>query len=453
MILHKIENILIKSANIFRLAIIVAFVLLVGVESAELEFGIADVFHIGEVMIYFTLLGGIWILVEVILRAHKKQQLSLKLLEYKHQMSQELLPFHNWDALVHRLAKQAAEMVEAQAAFLFLNASSIDDYELVAEWKDADFDDRWNGDSNCLKCLGGDTLELSKPHYFSFAPNEEPDGDTRVYCFPIFYKNHPYALFRFVLREGREILNAQKEILLSVRDEILITLIAGQDRKKLSELELAKTALAERHAISHFLHDNLGQNLGYLRMKLDQFVNQPDVPDNRDEFRADLKRMKDVADDAYQFVRNKLEVTIPDSTPLLFNYLQEHAKKVSERSKVEIRFTNRGMTKAVPVESQRAVFFVFQESLANVEKHSGAGIVEVSLHWLSDNLHMSVADNGIGFDIDKISTRKHFGLEIMRERVAGIGGMLEIDSTANVGTTIHLHVPIAADKKGKPIHG
>jgi signal transduction histidine kinase len=225
-------------------------------------------------------------------------------------------------------------------------------------------------------------------------------------------------------------------------------LIAGQDRKRLSELELAKTALAERHTMSHFLHDNLGQNLGYLRMKLDQFVNQPTIFVNRDDFGADLKRMKNVADEAYQLVRNKLEVTIPDSTPLLVNFLQEHAKKVSERSKVEIRFTNRGMTKAVPMDVQRAAFFVFQEALANVEKHAGASIVEVCIEWLSDSLHISVADNGTGFDVDKISTSKHFGLEIMRERIAGTGGTIEIHSVENVGTTIHVHVPIAAGKKG-----
>lgn len=447
MILHKIENMLIKSANIFRLAIIVALVLLVGVESAEFEFGIADVFHIGEVMIYSTLLGGMWILAEVVLHAHRKQQESLKLLEYKHQMSLELLPYHNWDTLVRLLAKQAAALVNAQAAFLFLNTST-DEFELVAEWRDPVFDDRWSDNADCFKCLGDNRVELLEPHYFVSQTNQLLDQAIRTYCYPIASKEERYALLRFVLRPGRVISDEQKKILVSVQDEIIISLIAGQDRKRLSELELAKTALAERHAMSHFLHDNLGQNLGYLRMKLDQFVNQPEILDRRNDFHTDLKLMKDVADEAYQFVRNKLEVTLPDSTPLLVNFLQEHAKKVSERSKVEIRFTNQGITKAVPMELQRAVFFVFQEALSNVEKHARASIVEVSLDWLSDSLHLSVTDNGTGFDIEKIATRKHFGLEIMRERVAEIGGITEIHSVENAGTTIHLHMPIMAGKKG-----
>jgi signal transduction histidine kinase len=301
MILQKIENLLIKSANVFRLAIIIALVLLVGVESAEFELGIADVFHLGEVIIYFVLLGGNWLLAEVVLRAHKKQQTSLKLLEYKHQMSRELLPYHNWDTLVHLVAKQAGELVNAHAAFLFLNTSSTEQFELVAEWKDAGFDDPWNGDGDCSKCLDDKTLEPLRPHYFEVQANEELSHNLQIYCFPILLKDKLYASFRFVLRPGGEISNEQKEILLSVQDEIVISLTAGQDRKRLSELELAKTALAERHTISHFLHDNLGQNLGYLRMKLDQFVNQPDRLDNRDDSLADFKRMKDVADEAYQF--------------------------------------------------------------------------------------------------------------------------------------------------------
>jgi signal transduction histidine kinase len=453
MILQKIEHILTRSTNFFRLMIITALVVLVGVESAEFELGIADVFHWGEVIIYFVLLGGIWILAEVVLRAHKKQQSSLKLLQYKHQMSLELLPYQNWNSLVQLLVKQVAELVDARAASLFQNTSSTNDFELVAEWKEAAFDVPWDFDQDCIRCLSDSAFRVPEPHLCDFKDGEDVGSEAPVYCYPILFKNERFALFRFLLKPGRVISAEQKEILISIRDEIVISLIAGQDRKKLSELELAETALAERHTISHFLHDNLGQNLGYLRMKLDQFVNQPEILGQSDDTRAELKRMKDVADEAYQLVRNKLEVTIPDSTPLLVNFLQEHAKKVSERSKIEIRFTNRGLTKAVPVELQRAVFFVFQEALANVEKHAGASIVEVSLDWQSDSLRMSVTDNGTGFDVERVSTHKHFGLEIIRERVMGVGGTAEIRSAENMGTTIHLFMPLPVGKKGKSGHG
>jgi signal transduction histidine kinase len=96
---------------------------------------------------------------------------------------------------------------------------------------------------------------------------------------------------------------------------------------------------------------------------------------------------------------------------------------------------------------QRAVFFVFQEALANVEKHSRASHVDVLLEWEVDQLVISIADNGTGFDIEKVSTRKHFGLEIMRERMMGIGGSVQIASSENTGTVIKIFAPLSEGKK------
>jgi signal transduction histidine kinase len=286
-----------------------------------------------------------------------------------------------------------------------------------------------------------------QPHYCDFSVDSKTNPKNRSYCYPIFYRDHLYALFRFFLKPGKEINWDQQEILANIQDEVIISLMAGQDRIRISEVEVAESALAERHSLSNYLHDHLGQNLGYLRMKLEQFVNQPELISNSEEFKADLKRMKDVVDESYRTVRSKLEVTIPDSTPLLTNYLHEHAKKVATRSNIDVNFLSRGISRIVPVELQRAVFFVFQEALSNVEKHSHASHVDILLEWDTDHLTISVIDNGTGFNIDKVSTRKHFGLEIMRERMAGIGGSIKIISSENAGTILKIFAPLPVGKK------
>jgi len=96
---------------------------------------------------------------------------------------------------------------------------------------------------------------------------------------------------------------------------------------------------------------------------------------------------------------------------------------------------------------QRAVFFVFQEALSNVEKHSHASLVDILLEWEADQLEITVIDNGSGFDIEKVSTRKHFGLEIMRERMMGIGGSVQIVSSESTGTVIKILAPLPGGKK------
>lgn len=452
MLLQKIETLVTRSAKYFRLAIASALILLVGVETAEFEFNISDAFHIGEIIIYFVLLGILGLLVEVILHSQKKQQRSMNLLKYKHKISHEILPYQSWDALTELLTRQMAEIVDARAACLYLGRPYDGDLEPVAEWVDCDIEQDHPNALDCTICIRKNETSILQPHYYEVSLDTKECDKTRSYCYPIFYQDSLYALFRFFLKPEKYVGEEQKEILAGVSDEILISLMAGQDRKRISELEMAETALAERHTMSNYLHDHLGQNLGYLRMKLEQFVNRPDMLSN-DDLRVELKRMKDVVDESYQFVRNKLEVTISDSTPLLANYLHEHAKKVAKRSKIDIDFISQGISRTVSMELQRAVFFVFQEALANVEKHSHASHVDVLLEWEVDELVITIIDHGTGFDIEKVSTRKHFGLEIMRERMMGIGGTIQIISSENTGTVIKIFAPLSGgNKQERTIH-
>ncbi len=454
MILQKVETLLIRSARYFRLVIVAALILLVSVETAEFGFGISDAFHLGEIMIYVLLLGTMGILIQVILRAHEKQQQSIKLLTYKHKLGLELLTYKNWDSLTILLTKQLAEIMHAKAAYLFFNRSLSDGSELVAEWVECDSYSHASFKGECLICARNNSIDKLRPHYSDLSAEPDAVQNIQSFCYPIFYKDDLYAMFRFILETGQLISEEEQEVLASVSDEVVISLVAGQDRKRLSDLELTETALAERHAMSHYLHDNLGQNLGYLRMKLEQFVNQPTLLQRNGELDAELIRMKDIADESYRFVRNKLEVSIPDSTPLLTNYLQEHARKVAVRSNLKIEFSHEGTAKAVPIELQQAVFFVFQEALANVEKHANACKVDVLIHWETDHLSITVNDDGKGFDISNVAAHKHFGLEIMRERMFGIGGSVEIVSSENSGTSVLILAPIPVGKKqGKVSHG
>jgi signal transduction histidine kinase len=348
------------------------------------------------------------------LRANRSQQSTLKILGYKHKFSLELMPYQNWDSLVNFLAKCLAEMIDAKEVYLSLLDPLSQTFEIIAEWKDSD--------------------------------NSE-DSNPEIHNFPILYKSNPYARIRFLLKPGHVLNEEKTQMLENVSAEVIAALMAGQDRKKLSELEFTKATLAERQAMSHYLHDNLGQNIGYLRMKLDQFINQPNSVLGNENFKNDLIGMKDIADQSYRLVRNKLEDSIPDSTPLLANYLQEHARKVSHRSKIEVNFTSQGISRPVSVELQRAVFYVFQEALSNVEKHAEASRVDIGLDWGNESLNITIKDNGKGFNINNVLGDKHFGLEIMRERMAAIGGTVEICSAENSGTSLKINTLTTPIKK------
>jgi signal transduction histidine kinase len=442
----KLEKVFLKLTKYYWVVIGLVLIVLAGMETAEFSFGISDTFHLSEILIYVALLGLVGLLVEMVLRANRAQQNTMNVLKYKHNFSLELLPFQNWDSLVALLVKRLAEIVDAREAYLSVREPLSQDFKQIAEWVDDGYTKCPPPTIPCQVCIENKTSDKLSPAKCEFQAKPNALIDSSSYCIPILYKGSPYALIRFNLNAGQTVTDEQKQILINLSDEIIIALMAGRDRKRLSELELAEATLAERHSVSHYLHDNLGQNLGYLRMKLEQFSNQPFLKKKDDDFRAELKQMKDIADQSYQIVRNKLEICMPDSTPMLTNFLQEHAKKVTQRSKIEIKFTSHGISKPVPVELQRAVFYVFQEALSNVEKHAQATSVDVVLNWDKDNLKINVADNGTGFNIFQVSRDKHFGLQIMQERISAAGGIIEFNSSETSGTSIEINAPIIPQK-------
>jgi two-component system NarL family sensor kinase len=92
---------------------------------------------------------------------------------------------------------------------------------------------------------------------------------------------------------------------------------------------------------------------------------------------------------------------------------------------------------ALPDDVKLALYRVAQEGLNNVVKHAHATRAAVSLHAGPENVVLCVEDDGRGFDFNPEDVpTDHFGLRIMRERMAEIGGTLRIKSQSGKGTTI-----------------
>jgi signal transduction histidine kinase len=89
----------------------------------------------------------------------------------------------------------------------------------------------------------------------------------------------------------------------------------------------------------------------------------------------------------------------------------------------------------LPDDVQLAFVRVAQEALHNVVKHAQTHHVDVVFDAVEDQAFMSISDDGKGFDPDKVRPGS-LGLKSMHERLASIGGILEIHSSAGGGTKI-----------------
>lgn len=91
-----------------------------------------------------------------------------------------------------------------------------------------------------------------------------------------------------------------------------------------------------------------------------------------------------------------------------------------------------------------AIFRVFQEALTNVAKHAQAKEVTVRLMQEGDEVLLQVTDDGVGIrSADFFGKPRSFGLRGMRERVASLGGSVDIRALSPHGTQMVLRAPVA----------
>lgn len=88
------------------------------------------------------------------------------------------------------------------------------------------------------------------------------------------------------------------------------------------------------------------------------------------------------------------------------------------------------------------LFRILQEALSNILRHAKAQKVEVKIAAIQGNIRLKVTDNGVGFDVQDDRKSSSYGMSLMQERVAEIGGVFNVSSAPGQGTMIEVTVPI-----------
>jgi signal transduction histidine kinase len=113
------------------------------------------------------------------------------------------------------------------------------------------------------------------------------------------------------------------------------------------------------------------------------------------------------------------------------------------RPDLAVMFTHQDVPNTLPDDVTLCLFRVVQEALQNAIKHSRARRVSVDLRGGPDGLHVTVADDGIGFDVH-MTWGKGLGLVSMRERLDPLGGTLDVRSKPGNGTRLDISLPVVS---------
>lgn len=212
--------------------------------------------------------------------------------------------------------------------------------------------------------------------------------------------------------------------------------ISERDQK---EKILTQTIQTMQLDIARDLHDTVGQNISFLRMKLDYLAEKK--LRKRAEIQSELQSMARVANESYDLMRGTLAVLQSADSTDLFRLFTRYAEQIEERSTFKIELCTQGEPRFMSARRMRQLFYIFREILSNIEKHSNASRIVIDMTWEQDCLNLVVCDNGSGFDMEKVPYGSHYGLKFMRERAELLNGFFSIRSATGSGTSIQLQVP------------
>jgi signal transduction histidine kinase len=182
---------------------------------------------------------------------------------------------------------------------------------------------------------------------------------------------------------------------------------------------------------SHELHDELGQSLTAIKANVTAL--DPAAPPDP----ARLEDCRGLIDEAIQNVRelsHLLRPTILDDFGLDAG-LRWLIERFGQRTGIEVDYRS-SFHQRMADQTETHLFRIVQEALTNVARHSGATHVAIELEQNGNRVHLTVKDNGHGFNGNRSNG---LGLVGMRARAESVGGQLEISS--NQGVTVDLWAP------------
>ena len=114
------------------------------------------------------------------------------------------------------------------------------------------------------------------------------------------------------------------------------------------------------------------------------------------------------------------------------------------RHHIAVEFLHQGHDHRLQAETERAAYRIAQEALTNIARHGEATTGDVRLTTDPASLTLTIEDNGVGFDVTDVERpgkRRGLGLLSIRERVAGLGGTVRIESAPGRGSRIEVALP------------
>ena len=193
----------------------------------------------------------------------------------------------------------------------------------------------------------------------------------------------------------------------------------------------------ERKRLAIDLHDGLGGSLSGIKLKLSKVVQTANGAVVNGELPAVLNQLDASVDELRRIARNLMPETLLKYG--LAIALSDFCKGL-ENKETKISFQHYGLREDMPKATQIMVYRIIQELISNALKHAGATIILAQCLQNGNHLSITVEDDGIGFDLKQTGQPSGMGLSNVKNRIAYLGGKLDIHSEEDIGTTVNVEL-------------
>jgi PAS domain S-box-containing protein len=224
-------------------------------------------------------------------------------------------------------------------------------------------------------------------------------------------------------------------------------LLESERKLRLMSSQLLTTQEEERKRIAQELHDSIGQSLAAIKFNVENVLEEID----KDRFEGTVNSLEliiPVVQNAIEEARRiytGLRPSILDDLGIIATigwFCREFQKTYTSiyiEQQIDIEEDD------IPEPLKIVIFRVVQEALNNIARHSRAELVNLSLDGKDGLIHLTLEDNGAGFDLDSALTKsnheKRLGITGMKERTELASGAFSICSVTGEGTIIHASWP------------
>lgn len=262
-------------------------------------------------------------------------------------------------------------------------------------------------------------------------------------------REHHNQLEELVKERTAKLLTINKQLQGEIKERKLAEQEAMAYREKLQGLtsELSIVEERERRRLAAIVHDNIGQNLAFVKLTLQSLIESAPSPN----MLAPLDKICATIDKTIQDAHS---LTFELSNPVLYELgfvaavEQWLSEQVQDKYGIKCKFTGDSQCLKLDNEISVILFQAVRELLVNTVKHAKAKTVQIDIQETGDRVQVSVKDDGVGFVVSKLnssfsqSKTGGFGLFNIQERLEYLGGEMKIESTPTEGTCVILIFPV-----------